>query len=40
MKQFFKLLALVGIIIATILGIFVLFGILVPSQLPGDTTVK
>ena len=42
MKQFFKftLATIVGIIIATILGIFVLFGILGAIAASGDTTVK
>ncbi|NLK47786.1 MAG: signal peptide peptidase SppA [Bacteroidales bacterium] len=42
MKQFFKitLATIVGIIIATILGIFVLFGILGAIATSGDTTVK
>ena len=42
MKQFFKftLATIVGIIIASILGIFVLFGILGAIAASGDTTVK
>jgi len=42
MKQFFKitLATIVGVIIATILGIFVLFGILGAIAASGDTTVK
>lgn len=42
MKQFFKitLATIVGIIITTILGIFILFGILGAIAASGDTTVK